>query len=72
MGVLSAEDLRNLKANKRSSASITSSTGDGSNLVLPNGKNVMAINDALGMRLEARNMAKDAIRREISLEGKET
>jgi hypothetical protein len=64
MGVLSAEDLRNLKANKRSSASITCSTGDGSNLVLPNGENVTAINDALGMRLEARNKAKDAIRRE--------
>jgi hypothetical protein len=54
MGALSAEDLRKLKANKRSSASFSSSTGDASNLVLPFGKNMMAINDALGMHLEAR------------------
>jgi hypothetical protein len=55
MCALSAEDLCNLKANKRSSASISSSTGDASNLVSPtNGKNMVAINDALAMRLEAR------------------
>ncbi len=54
MGALSAEDLRKLKTNKRSSASFSSSTGDASNLVLPFGKNMMAINDALGMHLEAR------------------
>lgn len=65
MGTLSAEDLRNLKANKRSSASISNSAGDASNLVSPNGKNgVMALNDAMGMRLEAREKAKEANRKE--------
>jgi hypothetical protein len=66
MGEMSTKDLRNLKArNKRSSASISSSAGDASNLVSPtNGKNMMAMNDALGVRMEARGQAKDAIRRE--------